>query len=461
MGSKSLQRKVLLLVVDGTLIGVALLIAIRLVARPGYYQELVYDHTLYFGLPVIVFLLAVYFVQGYHLEEIVTPWRGLAAMFIAAVSGGVAVGFVFFLIPDAPEFSAKVLALSIGLIALFLWLARVVYGRLLSTGTLKENILLIGTGPSARRLVKELTERKRSPYFIVGLLEDPDVNKREDRIDNIPVYDLQELPKIMRRYRLDTVVLGMRYAVSERLVRLVTSLKRRGIKVTELTDLFEEVTGMTPVKYVGELKMLFQNYGRLSEFARLVEFVLNGGLATVILLISLPFWPFIIVAQQLSSRGPVFYRPRRVGKAGNEFAFYKFRSMIPDAESIGKGTITDTNDPRIFRVGKIIRKTHLDELPQLINIIKGDMNFIGPRAEMVANVEVLEKKIPYYHERHMIKPGLTGWAQVRNIYTDASEQGTLEKIQYDLYYLKNRSLALDLAIVLRTIKLIMRGKGTS
>lgn len=135
--------------------------------------------------------------------------------------------------------------------------------------------------------------------------------------------------------------------------------------------------------------------------------------------------------------------------------------MVPNAAQVGSGLITGTNDPRVTSVGRILRKTHLDELPQLLNIVAGDMNFIGPRAEYLENVQRLEQKIPFYHERHMIKPGMTGWAQVRNVLTSASERDTLEKIQYDLYYLKNRSLALDIAIVIRTVKLIIKGRGTA
>jgi lipopolysaccharide/colanic/teichoic acid biosynthesis glycosyltransferase len=154
-------------------------------------------------------------------------------------------------------------------------------------------------------------------------------------------------------------------------------------------------------------------------------------------------------------------RSTRVGLAGQPFRLLKFRSMVPNATSRGNAFVTGKDDPRVTSFGRIIRKTHVDELPQLLNILRGDMHFIGPRAEYVENVRQLEQQIPFYHERHLIKPGLTGWAQVRNVHTSASAVDTLEKIQYDLYYLKNRSLALDLAIVLRTAKLIVSGKGTA
>ncbi|MFO0705038.1 MAG: exopolysaccharide biosynthesis polyprenyl glycosylphosphotransferase [Candidatus Andersenbacteria bacterium] len=458
MASKTLTRKVLLLVVDALLITGALLVALRVATRPGYFDELVFGDTWYFVLPVIVFLLAVYFVQGYHLEEIVTPWKGLSAMVLAAGAGGVATGFLFFVLPGAPEFSARALVVAALLIVLLLWLARIVYGRALVSRSLKENLLVVGTDPSALEVVTLLAERAHSPYHVAGIL----APRPRALSGTLPLVTLAELPALVRAGKVDTIVLGTQGSADDRLVRAVVTLKRRGIHVRELTDLYEELTGMTPVQHVGQLNMLFANLGQRSEFRRYGEEFVNRGLGLFFLLISAPLWPIIIIAQQLTSRGPIFVeKTERVGLWGRPFRFYKFRTMVPNAAQVGSGLITGTNDPRVTSVGRILRKTHLDELPQLLNIVAGDMNFIGPRAEYLENVQRLEQKIPFYHERHMIKPGMTGWAQVRNVLTSASERDTLEKIQYDLYYLKNRSLALDIAIVIRTVKLIIKGRGTA
>jgi len=465
MASKSLTRKVLLLVVDALLITGSLLVALRFAARPGYLDELVFGDTLFFVLPVVVFLLAVYFVQGYHLEEIVTPWKGLGAMVLAATAGGVATGFLFFLIPGAPEFSARALLVTSALVAGLLWLARVAYGRLLITRALKENLLIVGTDASAQELARVLGERTHSPYRVIGLLA-ADARAANTNLSgagaHVSILSLADLPALVRSGEIDTIVLGTQTSADDRLVRAIVTLKRRGLKVRELTDLYEELTGMTPVAYLGQLNMLFENFGQRSEFTRYGQEVLNRGGALVLLTISSPLWPLIVLGQQLTSRGPVFVeRSERVGLWGRPFRFYKFRSMVPNATQAGSGLITGKEDPRVTPFGRLLRKSHLDELPQLLNILKGDMHFIGPRAEYVENVRRLEQKIPFYHERHMIKPGMTGWAQVRNVFTSASDRDTLEKIQYDLYYLKNRSVALDIAIVIRTLKLILRGKGTA
>lgn len=461
MASKSLQRKLVLLFVDALLITGAEALAIWLVARPGYFDEFVIGRPWFFVLPIVVNLLAVYFVQGYHLEEIVTPWRGLGAMTLAGVAGAVATVFLFFLIPGAPEFSAKVLLLSAASIVLLLWVARLLYGRALTSQALKENLLIIGTGESALRLAHVLLTRSHSPYRVVALLRNPlETTVTQD----VPhkIIDLEELPALIKEQPIDAIVLGMHGRTEDRLVRAIMELKRRGIKVTELTELYEELTGMMPVQYVGELKMVFENFAHRSELTKFLEAGLNRGLGLVALLISAPVWPVVVAAQQVSSRGPVFVeKADRVGLGGGSFRILKFRTMIPAAHAVGAGLVTGENDPRVTRVGRVLRKLHLDELPQLINIVRGDMNFIGPRAELVENVRELEKKIPFYHERHMVKPGLTGWAQVRNVMTSASEKDTLEKIQYDLYYIKHRSLALDLAILIRTVKLIIKGRGTA
>jgi len=461
VASRSLQRKVALLVADAVLVAAAEWAALALLTRTGYVSDVVLARPGWFVLPVVIWLLAVYLVQGYHLEEIVQPWRGLAAMSIASLGAAVATGFVFFLLPAAPEFSARALVgLAIGA-ALLLWLARIVYGRILAASTFKEHLLIIGSGEGVTHLVTILSERRRSPYRVVGVLAD---GGNVQLPSGVRALTLAELPELLRRDHVDAVVLGRSdgQASGDRLTRTVVALKRRGTKVVELTVLLEELTGMVPVQYIGELEMLFQNYGRRTELARAAEAVANRGLAAVLLVVSLPLWPIIIAAQQLASRGPIFVeRSTRVGLAGKPFRFLKFRSMVPNATSVGSAHITERNDPRVTPVGRILRKTHVDELPQLINIVRGDMHFIGPRAESVENVARLEQEIPYYHERHLVKPGLTGWAQVRNVHARATTSDTLEKIQYDLYYLKNRSLALDLAIVLRTLKLILSGKGTA
>jgi len=176
------------------------------------------------------------------------------------------------------------------------------------------------------------------------------------------------------------------------------------------------------------------------------------------LLLSLPLLPFVILAVKLDSSGPVLYRQQRVGRQGVIFSCYKFRSMRQDAEADTGATWALDNDPRITRVGKFLRASRLDEIPQLWCVLKGDMNFVGPRPERPEFVEWLSKQIPYYGVRHVVRPGITGWAQVQYKYGNTAEDAR-EKLQYDLFYIKNASLGLDILIMFQTIKIVLLGRG--
>ena len=188
-----------------------------------------------------------------------------------------------------------------------------------------------------------------------------------------------------------------------------------------------------------------------------VRRVLNAGLAIVGFMLSLPLMLLTAIAVKFDSAGPIFYTQERVGKNGRTFRIIKFRSMRTDAEKNGAVWAT-ASDPRVTRVGRIIRKLRLDELPQFINVIRGDMNFVGPRPERPVFVEQLEKEIPYYSQRHLVKPGLTGWAQIKYSY-GGSVEDAMEKLRYDLYYIKNQNLLLDAGIIFETVKTVLFGRG--
>jgi exopolysaccharide biosynthesis polyprenyl glycosylphosphotransferase len=186
--------------------------------------------------------------------------------------------------------------------------------------------------------------------------------------------------------------------------------------------------------------------------------VLNFSVALAGLLVLLPLLPFIMLAVKLDSAGPLLYRQQRVGRRGVVFNCYKFRTMRPDAEADTGATWATDNDPRITRVGRFLRSSRLDEIPQLLCVLKGDMHFVGPRPERPEFVEWLSKEIPYYGVRHVVRPGITGWAQVQYKYGNTREDAR-EKLQYDLFYIKNASLSLDLLIWFETVKIVLLGRG--
>jgi sugar transferase (PEP-CTERM system associated) len=230
------------------------------------------------------------------------------------------------------------------------------------------------------------------------------------------------------------------------------------IAVEESARYYERLTGKIASEMLRPSWLIFSRRSRFSDFDYHVRRVVNAGLAAAGLLLSLPLMLLTAIAVKLDSPGPVLYVQERVGKNGRRFKIIKFRSMRVGAEATSGPVWAEEDDPRITRVGRIIRKLRLDELPQFINVLRGDMNFVGPRPERPTFVDQLSAIVPYYSQRHVVKPGVTGWAQIKYPY-GASVEDAIEKLRYDLYYIKNQSLLLDATIVFETIKIVLFGRG--
>ena len=228
--------------------------------------------------------------------------------------------------------------------------------------------------------------------------------------------------------------------------------------IYNISGFYEIITNKIPVEnieYDWFLENLSENSKKAYEiFKRLVDIIF----AIIGLIISIPFLPFIILAIKIDSNGPIIFRQIRTGKNGKDFLAMKFRSMVDNAEKNG-AQWAEKNDSRITKMGKIMRKTRLDEIPQLINILKGEMSFVGPRPERPEFIEILSKEIPFYKERLLTKPGLTGWAQLKGPAYGGSKEESLEKLKFDLYYIKNRNFLLDISIILKTVNIVLNRKG--
>jgi sugar transferase (PEP-CTERM system associated) len=235
-------------------------------------------------------------------------------------------------------------------------------------------------------------------------------------------------------------------------------LRLQGVHIEEATTWLEKITGRIEVEHLYPSWIIFARGFRFSIVFRLVRRILNFSMALIGLLLTLPLLPFIILAIKLDSPGPVLYRQERVGRQGIRFYCLKFRTMRPDAEADTGATWALDDDPRITRVGRFLRSSRLDEIPQLWCVLKGDMQFVGPRPERPEFVEWLSREIPFYGVRHVVRPGITGWAQVRYKYGNTLEDAK-EKLQYDLFYIKNASIGLDLLIMFQTIKIVLLGRG--
>ena len=262
----------------------------------------------------------------------------------------------------------------------------------------------------------------------------------------------------MNDLRATRVVVAMGDRRGKLPVDLLLSLKCRGLQVQDGVEVYEAITGKVPIESIRLGWLLFSPGCYSSRFHLAYKRAASILISIIGLLVSLPLLPFVILAIKFTSRGPVLYRQKRVGRDGVPFHCYKFRTMRANAEADTGPTWALDDDPRITRVGKFLRMSRLDEIPQLWNVLKGDMSLVGPRPERPEFTEFLSREIPYYHLRHTVRPGITGWAQIRYKYASSLEDAR-EKLRYDLFYIKNMSIGLDLLVVLQTVKVILFSEG--
>lgn len=287
-------------------------------------------------------------------------------------------------------------------------------------------------------------------------------NEDKQQLDSppLPIFhlDSQNIANIVKEMDADAIVVSREIKENAALIKILFQVIPLGIGVIEFPTLHEMLTGKIPLSLIGETwflenlvgvkKKTYEFFKRLSDLA---VAALIGAPAAMI-------FPFIGLAIKLNSPGPVFYKQTRIGRAGKEFKLIKYRSMVDNAEQLSGFKTVDGLDPRQTRVGTFLRKMYLDELPQIINILKGEMSFVGPRPERPEYVDGLKQKIPFYEMRLLVPPGITGWAQI-NMEDDASVEDAPEKMQYDLYYIKNRSFVLDILVILKTIFIVLQRQG--
>ncbi|MGO8796758.1 MAG: TIGR03013 family XrtA/PEP-CTERM system glycosyltransferase [Candidatus Sulfotelmatobacter sp.] len=358
-----------------------------------------------------------------------------------------AVGFIYpGILPGRGTTLAGLIILTVTLLS---W--RAAYSWLAKQPFLRERVYVLGTGERAERLVRGLRERSELGVDVVGWTGNVEGELTRESVAS-------HLIGLVRSKGVHRVIVAMLDRRGTLPVEELLDMRLVGIKVEEATSWLEKISGRIEVEQLYPSWLIFTEGFRFSSFFRLVRRVVNFSFALIGTLVSLPLLPFVALAVKLDSEGPVLYRQKRVGRRGKIFHCYKFRTMRPDAEADTGATWALDNDPRITRVGRFLRMSRLDEIPQLWCVLKGDMHFVGPRPERPEFVEWLSKAIPYYSVRHVVRPGITGWAQVQYKYGNSLEDAR-EKLQYDLFYIKNASLGLDLLIMFQTIKIVLLGHG--
>ncbi|MGR3319702.1 MAG: TIGR03013 family XrtA/PEP-CTERM system glycosyltransferase [Candidatus Anammoxibacter sp.] len=317
------------------------------------------------------------------------------------------------------------------------------------------NVLILGTGPKAKDIAKHLINTN-SNYLLKGFIAtpyDPLVIPPSDVVG-----DINSVLERAKRERVHTIVIALTERRSNLPTHELLKCKLSGINVVELPSFFELIAGKLMVEDIHAGWFLHSDGFRITLFIKFYKRVSDLFFSFAGLLLSVPLYPVIALFIKLSSSGPVFYKQVRTGENGKNFSIYKFRTMRQDAEAESGAVWSGEDDPRITKTGRLMRKTRIDELPQLFNVLKGDMSFIGPRPERPELVKQIVEVTKFYEERHFVKPGLTGWAQIKYPY-GASFGDAIEKLRYDLYYVKNISFTLDLMILINTIKVIILGRG--
>ena len=365
---------------------------------------------------------------------------------------------VFYVAPDL-SFGRGILLLVFALSALGIFLARMLFFKTSELQLLQSRIMFLGSGPLAKEC-SDLAERKSNyhRYHIAGFIPIPNEEMCVPQDGLLKVRDGDSLHALAKKYNVQEIVVSVQNRRGGFPMKELLDCKLRGLKVTDAATFFERETCQIRVDSLQPSWLIFGG-GFDQSFIR--TFMKRGFdliCSTIILIAAFPLMLLAALAVKLEDRGPVFYSQERVGKDGKTFFVHKFRSMRADAEKAGKPQWAAQNDPRVTRVGNFMRKTRIDELPQILNVFKGEMSFVGPRPERPYFVEQLIEVVPYYNVRHSIKPGITGWAQVRYGYGSSAEDA-LQKLQYDLYYVKNNSLFLDVLVLIDTLKVVLFRSG--
>jgi sugar transferase (PEP-CTERM system associated) len=398
--------------------------------------------------------LCFYYNELYDLTLVHSKSELVVRVLQAAGASAIVLAVVSLLLPSVVVNGATfITSLFLLLIAVPAW--RLTFEGLVDDPSLEERVLILGTGSKARTIARLIQSQHEFAYRLVGFVEEETPGSASR--DPLAIGGPAELQRIIERHRVDRIVVSLTDRRGKLPIRELLQAKLSGVRVEDAATIYERMTGKILTDDLKPSWLVFSDGFRASWFTRILKRGLDVAFAGIGLAIALPIMLVAAIAIRLDSPGPVFYRQERVGEAGRLFTLCKFRSMRTNAER-GTPLWAKERDDRVTRVGRFLRMVRLDELPQLWNVLLGDMSFVGPRPERPYFVDQLATAIPYYPERHSVKPGITGWAQVKYRY-GASVDDAKEKLRYDLYYIKHLSIVFDLTIVVDTVKVILSGKG--
>jgi len=416
------------------------------------------DFEVQIALVVLVCLACFYFNDLYNLNTRNNPVERILRVEQSLGAASLLLGMFYFLFPDM-LLSRYVFIIAMLLIGVFLGLGRRVLDKAWQLSAPMQRVAILGTGPLALELARELTRRSDLSMQLEGFLSTSPSSQEGEKIFGFPVLgSTAQMEAIASDRALSRIIVALEDRRGALPSRELVTLRVRGLRVDDAPTALSALTGRISLHALKPSWFVFSDGFHRSKWNEVLKRALDLAAAMVGFVVAMPLMFLVAIAVRLESKGALIYRQTRVGRMDKCFEMLKFRSMCVDAEKVNGAQWASPNDPRVTRIGGFLRKYRLDELPQLWNVVRGDMSFVGPRPERPCFVEQLRTRIPYYDERHSVRPGLTGWAQVQYTY-GSSVEDAVHKLEYDLFYLKNMSLTFDVAIILKTIRIVAGGHG--
>ncbi len=402
----------------------------------------------------LVVLISTYLWELYTANRFLSHSETAARIAVSIMIAFFILSAVFYAVPEL-TIGRGVLTLSLLIFGVMQFLIHRGCHAIQHSLPIGQRIMILGVGPLAQVIEQAIAFSTRN-YTFVGFIQP---QKGQPTVaSNSIVGKIDQIEEILAREKIDNLIISMAERRGVLPVKSLLTCKLRGVKIFDSPTFYEEVTGKLLIEGIQPSWFIYSNGFRVTPILRACKRSMDILLSAIGIVLVLPVLPVIALLIKLTSPGPVLFKQKRVGERGDEFTLVKFRTMCNDAEKNTGAVWASEDDPRITRLGAWLRKLRIDEIPQLLNVLKGEMSFIGPRPERKEFVEKLSETIPYYGKRHFVKPGITGWAQVSYAY-GASEQDALEKLRYDLYYIKNYSIILDVIILLETVKVVFLGRG--
>jgi len=456
------ERRFILLLGDLIVIAISLAVALYFWAMGDQWLKFSWQFLKerppdwYFLLPIIWLALLLELYDPRRASKRAETVRGIAA---AAAICTILYLAIFF-ISEPKSLPRRGVAGFIGAVAILNLLWRLLYIRIFNAPAFLRRVLVIGAGRAGSILTEIIQKIKPTPFTVVGFIDD-DQKKQKIMINGLPVLGSSKtLLDVIEKQSITDLIFTISGDMQDSLYSTILSAEEQGIEVTTMPVVYEELLGRVPISLLADDWVLRSFVDRAHASGsyeltkRLMDFI--GAIIGTVLLI--PLFPIIALLIVIDDGFPIIFSQTRVGKSGKQFNLYKFRSMSRDAEKDGVARFAVENDERATRIGKFLRKSHIDELPQFINVLRGDISLVGPRAERPELVQSLEKEVPFYRARLFVKPGVTGWAQINYQYASNVEE-TAVKLEHDLYYIMHRNIPLDFMILLRTVGSVIGFRG--